>query len=311
MKIVFMGTPEFSVPTLKALIASEHEVLAVVTQPDKPVGRGNKVTYPPVKEVALANNLPVYQPEKVKAPDFMDQMKALAPDVIVVIAFGQILKKELLDLPKFGCINVHASLLPKYRGAGPIQWSIIHGEEETGITTMYMGIGLDTGDMIYKDIIPIDKKETGGSLHDKLSELGAQTLMRTLKSIEEGTAPREQQVEEEACYAPMLDKAMGRIQWEKDAKTIEQLIRGLNPWPSAYTTYEGKLLKLWSAEVVPLVSNHEAGQIVQLTDGKMIVQTGKEGLAITELQLEGKKRMTTEAFLRGYNIQVGYKLGQE
>ncbi|TCK98337.1 methionyl-tRNA formyltransferase [Natranaerovirga hydrolytica] len=307
MKVVFMGTPEFSVPTLNALIESEHEVIGVVTQPDKPKGRGKKVSVTPIKEVALEHNIPVYQPKKVKDNEFVELIKELNPDVMVVIAFGQLLSKDLLEFPKWGCINVHASLLPRYRGAGPIQWAVINGEAETGITTMHMDVGLDTGDMILKDSIKLDEKETAGSLHDKLSQLGAITLIKTLKALEEGQAPREQQNDEVATYAPMLTKELGKIDWNKSAIEIERLIRGLNPWPSAYTHLDNKFLKIWEADVVH--SNEGAiGEIIQVTENEIIVQTKNEAIAIKELQLEGKKRMKTKDFLRGYTINTGIRL---
>ena len=251
MKIVFMGTPDFSVPALEEL-AKVHQVAAVVTQQDRPKGRGHKMQYTPVKEKALELNIPVYQPEKVKNPEFVDILREINPDVIVVIAFGQILSKEILDLPKYGCINVHASLLPKYRGAAPIQWAVLDGEEKTGITTMYMEKGLDTGDMIDKAEVVLDEKETAGSLHDKLMVLGADLLLETLKKLEDGTAVRKKQNDEESCYAKMLSKDMGQIDFTKDAKEIECLIRGMNPWPSAYNFYNGKTLKIWDAIVFHL-----------------------------------------------------------
>lgn len=304
-----MGTPDFSVPTLKALIESEHDIIGVITQPDKPKGRGKKIVFSPVKEVALKNNIPVFQPKKVKDKDFIEILKNLAPDIIVVIAFGQILSKEILDLPPYGCINVHASLLPKYRGAGPIQWAIINGEEKTGITTMYMDIGLDTGDIILKDEVIIEEKETGGSLHDKLSELGANTLIRTINAIKNGTAPRVPQNNNNSTYAPMLNKKLGQIDWTKDAISIERLVRGLNPWPSAYTYLQKKILKIWEANIITIGTEMEPGTIVEVTKNNIIVQTGKGALSIKELQLQGKKRMRTEEFLRGYSVTVKDKIG--
>ena len=232
MRIVFMGTPEFSVPTLEALIA-HHEVIGVVTQPDKRKGRGKAMAFPPVKETALAHGIPVYQPVKVREEAFVETLRELAPDVIVVVAFGQILPESILNLPKYGCINVHASLLPKYRGAAPMQWAIINGEKETGITTMYMAKGLDTGDMIEKVVIPIAPKETGETLHDKLSAAGGTLILSTLDKLEAGTAVRIPQNDEESSYAGMLTKELGEIDWTKNAVSFERLIRGLNSWPSA------------------------------------------------------------------------------
>ena len=221
MKVVFMGTPDFSVPTLQELINStEHEVVAVVTKPDKPKGRGKKVIFTPIKEVAIDNNIQVFQPHKLNEEGFVEAMEDIKPDVIVVIAFGKILNKRILDLPKYGCINVHASLLPKYRGAGPIQWSIINGELETGVTTMYMDVGLDTGDMLLKEAVKIEDTDTGGSLHDKLSNMGAKLLVKTLKQVQNNTVKRVKQNSEESTYAPMLEKSMGNINWENNAKKL-------------------------------------------------------------------------------------------
>ena len=240
MRIVFMGTPDFAVPTLTALIEGGHEVVAVVTQPDKPKGRGKAVLMTPVKEKAIEYEIPVYQPVKVRDPEFVELLKTLAPDAIVVVAFGQILPKSILDLPKYGCVNVHASLLPKYRGAAPIQWAVIDGEKESGVTTMMMDVGLDTGDMLEQKAIPLDEKETGGSLFDKLSALGGSMILSTLKGLENGTITRTPQGESGTSYAKMLTKEMGHIDWTKDAVSIERLVRGLNPWPSAYTSYARK-----------------------------------------------------------------------
>lgn len=312
MRIVFMGTPDFSVPALKALVEAGHEVAAVVTQPDKPKGRGKEVQMTPVKIQALEYGIPVYQPKRVKTPEFVEVLKELNPEVIVVIAFGQILSKEILDLPKYGCVNIHASLLPKYRGAAPIQWAVIDGEKETGVTTMMMDVGLDTGDMMEKTVIPIDEKETGGSLHDKLSSAGGPLILSTLEKLEKGTLTRTPQTEEGTCYAKMLTKSLGEIDWNLPAVSIERLIRGLNPWPSAYTFFKGKTLKLWSAEVLEdMETKAHPGQVVTADKNRLVVQTGKGCLSITELQLEGKKRMDTPSFLRGYQIPEGEMLGCE
>ena len=304
MKVIFMGTPDFAVPTLEALI-EKHEVLAVVTQPDKPKGRGKAVLMTPVKEKAIEYEIPVYQPVKVRDPEFVELLKTMAPDVIVVVAFGQILPKSILDLPKYGCVNVHASLLPKYRGAAPIQWAVIDGEKESGVTTMMMDVGLDTGDMLEQKAIPLDEKETGGSLFDKLSALGGSMILSTLKGLENGTITRTPQGESETSYAKMLTKEMGHIDWTKDAASIERLVRGLNPWPSAYTRLGDKMLKIWKAQVVSEESGAEPGCIVKVEKDHILVQTGKGMLAISELQLEGKKRMPVEAFLNGYEIEEG------
>ena len=248
MRIVFMGTPDFSVPTLEQLIR-HHQVVGVVTQPDKRKGRGKAMAFPPVKEKALEYDIPVYQPVKVREPEFIEELKKMNPDIIVVVAFGQILPEEILNLPPYGCVNVHASLLPKYRGAAPIQWAVIDGEKETGVTTMYMAKGLDTGDMLDKVVVPIDPKETGESLHDKLSEAGGRLILETLTKLENGTAVRIPQNDAESCYAKMLTKELGEIDWNQSAAAIERLIRGLNSWPSAYTHLDGKTLKIWDADV--------------------------------------------------------------
>lgn len=304
-----MGTPDFSVPTLEKIIEDGHEVIAVITQPDKPKGRGKEMQAPPVKEIALAHGIPVYQPKRVKEETFVEVLKELNPDVIVVIAFGQILSKAILDLPQYGCINVHASLLPKFRGSAPIQWSIIEGEKETGITTMFMDPGIDTGDMLLKAVIPIEEDETGGSLHDKLSCLGGNLLSDTLHALENGTIVREKQDDSKSNYAKMLTKELGHIDFNKPAIEIERLIRGLNPWPSAYTSLDGKTLKIWRASVIDTVANGANGEILEVLKDEIHVKTGNGILAIKELQLEGKKRMTVDAFLRGYQVTKGTILG--
>lgn len=309
MRIVFMGTPDFAVPVLEALCDAGHEVAAVVTQPDKPRGRGKEMQYTPVKESALERGIEVYQPVKVKDEAFVQILKEINPDVIVVVAFGQILPSAILHMPKYGCINVHASLLPKYRGAAPIQWVIIDGEKETGITTMQMDEGLDTGDMMLKAVISIDEKETGGSLHDKLAGIGGTLIVDTLKQVEEGSIVLEKQDDSKSNYAKMLNKKLGRIDFEKSAEEIERLIRGLNPWPSAYTSLNGKTLKIWDADVRKEKTDIPPGEIIEVTNDEIIVSTGDGVLIINELQLEGKKRMDTESFLRGYKVEKGEKLG--
>ena len=319
MRIVFMGTPDFSVPALKALVEAGHQVIAVVTQPDKPKGRGKEVQMTPVKIQAMEYGIPVYQPAKVREASFVEVLKGMEADVYVVIAFGQILPKAVLELPKYGCINIHASLLPKYRGAAPIQWCVIDGEGETGITTMMMDVGLDTGDMLEKAVIPIEEKETGGSLHDKLSMAGGDLILSTLKKLEEGTLVRTPQTDEGTCYAKMLTKSLGDIDWNQDAVSIERLIRGLNPWPSAYTMWNGKTIKIWAADViagreaaeflsesgVPAETGTAPGTVVCSDKRGLVVCTGGGLLSIRELQMEGKKRMDTPAFLRGYPIPAG------
>lgn len=311
MRIVFMGTPDFSVPALKALVEAGHEVAAVVTQPDRPRGRGKELQMTPVKVQALAYGIPVYQPEKVKDPAFVEILRNLQPEVIVVIAFGQILSRDILDLPPYGCINIHASLLPKYRGAAPIQWAVIDGEKETGVTTMMMDVGLDTGDMLEKMVIPLDPKETGGSLFDKLSQAGGPLILSTLEKLKAGTAVRTPQTDEDSTYAKMLTKSLGQIDWSMEAAAIERLIRGLNPWPSAYTFVHGKTLKIWDADVLKESSDGAApGQIIRTDPHSLIVAAGEALLSIRELQLEGKKRMDVETFLRGYTIEKGEILGK-
>ena len=249
MKIIYMGTPDFAVEALEALASSRHEVTAVFTQPDKPKGRGKAMQFTPVKEVALRENIPVYQPKKVRDPEVIQKIRELAPDVLVVVAFGQIIPQEILDIAPYGCINVHGSLLPKYRGAAPIQWAVIDGEKESGVTTMQMDAGLDTGDMLLKTVVPLDEKETGGSLFDKLSKAGADLLLKTLDALENGTVTPQKQGESPTAYAKMLTKDMGAIDWNRPAKELERLIRGLNPWPSAFTHLNGKMLKIWDADV--------------------------------------------------------------
>lgn len=311
MRVVFMGTPDFAVPTLQTLL-EHHEVLAVVTQPDKRKGRGKAMQFTPVKEKALEYNIPVYQPVKVRNDEgFFATMKELNPDIIVVTAFGQILPESILNLSKYGCINVHASLLPKYRGAGPIQWAVINGEKESGVTIMYMEKGLDTGDMLEKVVVPLDPKETGESLHDKLSVAGNEILLKAMKAIENGTAVREKQDDSMSTYAPMFDKSMGEIDWRKDAKELERLIRGLYPWPSAYTHFGTKVMKVFSADVVERQTKEVAGTIVEVTKDSIIVQAGNNCLALKEVQLEGKKRMEVKAFLLGYAIKVGEQFKKE
>lgn len=301
-----MGTPDFATGTLEEIVLAGHEVVGVVTQPDKPKGRGKTLMPTPVKEVAMKYNLPVYQPKKVREPEFVEVLRGLKPDVMVVAAFGQIISKEILEMPKYGCINVHASLLPAYRGAAPIQWAVINGDKESGVTIMQMDEGIDTGDMIEKVVVPIAEDETGGSLFDKLSQAGAKLCVKVLQDLEDGKAVREKQPEESTTpYARMIDKKMGAIDWEKPAKEIEQLIRGLNPWPSAYTRLQGKTLKIWKAEVLLEHSQEAPGQITEVTKNSIVVQTGQGRLKILELQLEGKKRMDAASFLRGYALKEG------
>ena len=310
MRVIFMGTPDFSVGTLQALIDAGHEVVLAVTQPDKPKGRGKSMQFPPVKEAALEHGIEVYQPRRVREPECVEYLRSFDADIIVVVAFGQILPKEILEMPKYGCVNVHASLLPKYRGAAPIQWAVINGEKVSGVTTMRMDEGLDTGDMILKEEVVLDEKETGGSLFDRLSGVGAKLCVRTLKAIEDGTAIYTKQDHEAATKTTLIKKQFGIIDWNKPAAEIECLIRGLNPWPSAYTYLNGKTLKIWAAAVKDETSDKEPGELTEVTKHSVGVQTGDGILMLEEVQLEGKKRMSADAFLRGNALSEGMKLGE-
>lgn len=312
MKIIFMGTPDFAVGTLEALVKAGHEIVLVVSQPDRPKGRGHSLLPTPVKQAALEHNLPVYQPMRIRGELAEAYLKGIEADVIVVVAFGQIIPKNILEMKKYGCINVHGSLLPKYRGAAPIQWAVIDGEKESGVTIMQMDEGLDTGDMLAKAVVPLDEKETGGSLFDKLSEAGAKLCVETLEKLERGEIVPEKQGESPTAYASMLTKEMGNIDWTKDAASIECLVRGLNPWPSAYTKLNGRTLKIWECEVLSQdASKGACGEILEVTKDAMIVQTGRGALAVRELQLEGKKRMDAGSFLRGSAVEPGTVLTAE
>ena len=308
MKIIFMGTPDFSVGTLEALVEAGHEVVLAVSQPDKPKGRGKEMQFTPVKECALKYNIPVFQPKRVREAECIEELRKYNADIMVVVAFGQILPKEILEMTPYGCVNVHASLLPKYRGSAPIQWAIINGEEVTGVTTMQMDEGLDTGDMLLKTEIPIEAKETGGSLFDKLAAAGAKLCVETLEALQNKTVTPVPQGETTTAYAKMLDKQLGNIDWTKTAAEIERLIRGLTPWPSAYTDWNGKVMKIWDAEVeLDEMGTEEAkpGTIVKVEKDAFYVQTGDGLLKIRELQIPGKKRMDAGAFLRGYQVKEG------
>lgn len=338
MKIVYMGTPDFAVGALEALIKAGHEIIAVVTQPDKAKGRSDKLVYSPVKECALAHNLPVWQPLKIKRPEAVEELKKYEADVFVVAAFGQILSKEILDMPKYGCLNIHASLLPKYRGSSPIQWTVINGEEKTGVTIMQMNEGVDTGDILYQKEMLLDKKETGESLFDKLAVLGAEAIVEALPLLEAGALTPIPQKEEEATHTVMLNKSMGRVDWNKSAMELERLVRGLNSWPSAYTFYEGRQLKIWEADVEEDEKriqgsgaenaagsitaaganatddkvagiNVAPGQVIAVEKNRFAVACGEGALWITSLQMEGKKRMSTYDFLLGKGITIGDMLG--
>lgn len=305
MRIVFMGTPDFSVPTLEALVNAGHEVVGVVTQPDKPKGRGKAVLMTPVKEKAIKLSIPVYQPAKAREESFIQIIRDIDPDVCVVIAFGQILPKAILDIPRYGCVNIHASLLPGYRGAAPLQWVVLNGETETGITTMMMDVGMDTGDMLEKLTVPLDNKETYGSVHDKLSVSGGELIVSTLKKLEMGLIKRTPQDHEQATYTKKIVKSMGDIDWTADASLIERYIRGLNPWPSAYTSWNGKTIKIWEADVLEHEYPGVCGEIIKVDRSSVLVKTGKGTLSLKSLQLEGKKRMGIDVFLRGYQIEEG------
>lgn len=315
MRVIFMGTPDFSVGTLNALVEAGHEVVLAVTQPDKPKGRGERLQITPVKEAAAVHGIPVFQPKRVREPQCIEELKKYKADVIVVIAFGQILPKEILEMTPFGCVNVHASLLPKYRGAAPIQWAVINGEKVSGVTTMQMDEGLDTGDMLLKTEIVLEEKETGESLHDKLAKAGAELCVETLKALEEGTVTPKKQKESPTEYARMLDKSLGNVNWNDSAVSIERLIRGLNSWPGAYTVWNGKVMKLWEAQVCMAKEeienktkdgeNFVPGMVVKVESDGFYIQTGEGLLKITKLQLPGKKRMDAAAFLRGYRIREG------
>lgn len=305
MRVIYMGTPDFSVGILEEIIQAGHEVVLAVTQPDKPKGRGKSMQAPPVKECALSHGIEVYQPRRIKEKECVEYLRGYQPDIIIVAAFGQILSREILEMPKYGCVNVHASLLPKYRGAAPIQWAVINGDEVSGVTTMRMDVGLDTGDMIEKTEVILDKEETGGSLFDRLAVEGAKLCVHTMAAIEAGTATYEKQKEEEATHVGMISKQLGNIDWNMSAAAIERLIRGLNPWPSAYTKWNGKTLKIWRAEVIEGGDSTKAGMVVGVDKNHMMVQTKEGMLSLREVQLEGKKRMEIDAFLRGNKVEEG------
>ena len=329
LKILFMGTPDFAQESLKSIYDAGFEIIGVVTNPDKPKGRGMKLAYSPVKEYALEKNLKIYQPIKIKNnTEFLDEIKTLAPDVICVVAYGKILPKEILETPKLGCINVHGSLLPKYRGAAPIQWAVLNGDKTTGITTMYMNEGMDTGDMILKEEVEIGPEETTGDLWQKLSKIGGEILVKTLKLIEEGKAPREKQTEE-ATLAPMLNKEMALIDWENsDANKIHNLIRGLNPIMGAYSYIDGKKIKFWKSKVLTKeeffsykteFEEYEA-KFNNLVPGTILIADDKDGLyikanggvlKILEIQGENAKRMPTADFLRGNHLIAGMIFSKE
>ena len=308
MRVIFMGTPDFAVPSLEALL-TKHEVVLVVTQPDKPKGRGKKMVPTPVKACALEHGIPVLQPEKVKEPEFVEQLRSYEPDLIAVTAFGQILSEPILEMPKYGCINVHGSLLPKYRGAAPMQWSIIDGEKVAGITTMYMAKGLDSGDMLLKAEVEITDEDTFATIHDKMAVTGANLLLDTLDQLEAGTLERIPQDHDAATYAPMITKETGHIDWSKNRQDIINLIRGLNPVPAAYTIYEEEVLKIFGAVISDVQADDAAnGEIVAVVKKGFVVKCGDGCLLITEVQARGGKRMMTDAYLRGHAMKEGILL---
>ncbi len=309
LKIVFMGTPDFSVPTLRALHDNGHALLAVVTQPDRPKGRGRKLTPPPVKRAALEYGYPVLQPETVNADAFHRHMAELAPDLFIVVAFGQILPQSLLDIPGIGSINVHASLLPRHRGAAPIQWAIINGDRETGVTTMMMDQGMDTGDILLTEKTDIKPDETAAELHDRLSKMGARTLIRTLQRLQDGSLVRMPQDHAQATYAPMLKKTDGEIDWSMPAERIERLIRGVTPWPGAYTFSDDMRLKVFKASVLDREISVPPGTILECFPGELRVATGQAALAIQEIQGESGKRLPIDDFLCGCRLPDGMCLG--
>ncbi len=308
MKIVYMGTPDFAVAPLEAIIRAGHEVSAVVTQPDKQKGRGKAVQMTPVKECALKHDIPVFQPVKIKEADAVACLKQYPADLYVVAAFGQILSEEILNIPQYGCVNIHASLLPAYRGAAPIQWAIINGEKETGVTIMQMEKGLDTGDMLCKVHVPILPEDTGESLHNKLMEAGARLIVEALPRLERGELIPEKQQEDLSSYAPRLDKGMGLLDFGQEAAVLERMVRGLNPWPSAYTHFHGKTLKIWEAaeEDAGGLEKAAPGSVVHVGKDYFDVQCGTGLLRIRSVQLEGKKRMPVRDFLLGYEIKAGF-----
>ena len=308
MKIVYMGTPEFSVGPLEALIAAGHTVTAAVTQPDRPRGRGGKVQITPVKACAQKYGIPVFAPEKIRKEEAVETLKGYEADVFVVAAFGQILSKEILEIPRYGCLNIHASLLPKYRGAAPIEWAILNGEKETGVTIMQMDEGVDTGDMLLKETVPIGEDETDESLYKRLSSVGGRLIVEALKRLEEGSLAAEKQYDSASCYAKMLHKEMGKIDWNRPAKELERQVRGLYTWPGAYTGLKGKLLKIREAKADPESPDAEPGTVSRVTKDAVWVNTGEGKLILKEVQLEGKKRMAVRDFLLGCKIGKGEKL---
>lgn len=314
MKIIFMGTPDFAAGALEALIRAGHEVLLAVTQPDKPKGRSSELMPPPVKVCAEEHKIPVFQPRRVKAPEAVEELKRCPADIYIVAAFGQILSQEILDIPRYGCLNIHASLLPKYRGASPIQHAIIDGEELTGVTIMQMDAGIDTGDMLYKKEIPIGARDNYETLHDKLMVLGGEAVVEALTLLEQGKLVPKKQDDDLSCHAPLIDKSMGEIDFSQSAVSIDRRIRGMTPWPGAYTRYRGKQLKIWRAEPENRMNEDGSsppGEILSTDRDSVTIAAGAGALRVLELQLEGKKRMTTHDFLLGVKMQPGERLGEQ
>jgi len=305
MRIIFMGTPDFSVGTLEALVEAGHDVCLAVTQPDKPKGRGKEMQFTPVKAAAMKHGIPVYQPKKIRDPECVEELRKYNADVMVVVAFGQILPKEILEMTPYGCINVHASLLPKYRGAAPIQWAIIEGESVTGVTTMQMDEGLDTGDVILQSEFALDDEITAGELHDKMTVEGAKVLCETLDLIKEGKAPRTPQNHDEFTYAPIMDKNLGHVDFSKTAREVHNLVRGVNPWPSAYTMYMDKKMKVWKTKVLNEKSSKEPGTILKVDQEGIKVATKDNVILISEIQMPNKKRMEVKEFIKGNTLEVG------
>lgn len=312
MKLVFMGTPDFAATALKALVEAGEEVTAVVTQPDRPKGRGKAVQFSPVKSYAVSQNIPVLQPKRIREKEAVEELKKYGADVFVVAAFGQILSEEILQIPRFGCLNIHASLLPKYRGAAPIPWAILNGEKETGVTIMKMDAGLDTGDILFTGKIPVEETDTADSLHDKLAQLGGTLIVDSLKKIEKGEFKAVRQNEEEATYVGKLDKSFGLISWDENAESIGRKVRALYSWPSAFTFLNGKRLKIWEAKDVKNENacGGKAGMITKVCKDSFYVCTGEGELQVTGVQLEGKRKMTVKEFLLGYPLQTGLILGK-
>ena len=309
MKIIYMGTPDFAAVSLNALLDAGYDVMAVFTQPDKPKGRGHKLAFSPVKEIAVAHDIPVYQPTTLKNEEIQQVIRDMAPDMIVVVAYGKLLPEAVLNVPPLGCINVHGSLLPKYRGAAPIQWSVLNGDKETGITTMYMAKGMDTGDIILQDVTTIGEDETAAELFDRMAVLGAQTLLKTIPMLEAGTAPRIPQDEAEASHVSMLSKDQAQIDFTKTADEVHHFICGMSDWPCAFTAIDGKRLKVYRSHRSTLTSKQSAGSVVENKKVLTVVCGDGKCVELTEVQYDNGKRMAADAFLRGHSVEIGTVLG--